>query len=37
MGFYFSMNAVPQDKWVRYRMEGKILEQFAGSYGAECC
>jgi GNAT superfamily N-acetyltransferase len=29
--FYLSIGAAPQDEWVRYRMEGKVLEQFAMS------
>ncbi|KEY57137.1 GNAT family N-acetyltransferase [Serratia sp. DD3] len=29
--FYLSIGAASQDEWVRYRMEGKVLEQFARS------
>lgn len=29
--FYKSLGAVPQDEWVRYRMEGKVLTDFAES------
>ncbi|KAF1051522.1 MAG: putative N-acetyltransferase YjaB [Stenotrophomonas maltophilia] len=29
IGFYRSIGAAPQDEWVRYRLEGPTLEQFA--------
>lgn len=29
--FYLSIGAAPQEEWVRYSMEGKVLEQFARS------
>lgn len=29
--FYKSIGAAPQDEWVRYRMEGPVLTDFAGS------
>lgn len=28
--FYLSIGAAPQDEWVRYRMEGQVLADFAG-------
>ena len=31
--FYKSIGATPQDEWVRYRMEGKVLEDFALGQG----
>jgi GNAT superfamily N-acetyltransferase len=31
--FYQSLGAAPQDEWVRYRMEGSILQTFATSEG----
>ncbi|QEM82108.1 GNAT family N-acetyltransferase [Halomonas binhaiensis] len=27
--FYQSIGAVPQDEWIRYRMEGEVLKKFA--------